>query len=270
MKHLGLVLLFLLFTAHLIAGIGNPLLGGRSAGLAHASVTLSDLWSVSNNQAGLAWVEKTAFGAYYENRFGLEDLALKGAAVAIPLGSGGIGLSVQQFGASFYNETKYGLGYGQQLGEHFSLGVQLNYLRIFFAENYGSKGILNAEIGLMADVTEKLKIGAHLFNPTTAELADFDNERVPTIFRLGAQYAFSDDLFIVSEVEKDVDFPGSVKVGVEYQAIKNLFLRAGVSTNPFRNSFGFGYQWKGVQLDVAASYHEVLGYSPQVSFGYIF
>ena len=253
------------------AGIGNPHLGARSAALGHASVTLRDVWSLHNNQAGLGFLKKVAAGAYYENRFNLSEMSLRGAVFAVPTKAGTFGLNVQQFGFSAYNETKYGLAYARKFGDNFSAGIQLNYMTVRVqAEEYGNRNLISAELGFQANITEKLKVGAHVFNPTTTELDDYDNERLPTIMRVGLQYDFSEKVMAFAEVEKDVDRPAHVKLAVEYQVIDLIHLRAGISTNPFRNSFGFGLNLKGLSLDIASTYHEILGYTPQVGLSYQF
>ncbi len=268
------ILLALLLLAQLpvFAGIGNPHLGGRSAALGHASVTLRDVWSLHNNQAGLAFLkQKLAVGAYYENRFNLSEMALRGAVLAVPTKGGTFGVSVQQFGFSAYNESKYALGYARKFGDNFAVGVQLNYMTVRFQRSeYGSRELISAEIGIQANITDKLKVGAQVFNPTTTELDDYDNERLPTIMRAGLQYDFSEKVLAFAEIEKDVDQPAHVKLAVEYQVIELIHLRAGLSTNPFRNSFGFGLNLKGLSIDIATTYHEVLGYTPQVGLSYKF
>ncbi len=270
MKKLIITLLILL-PSFGFAGIGNYHIGGRSAAMAHASVTHQDVWSLHNNQAGLGYLKKISVGAYYESRYNLSEMALKGAVFALPTKGGTFGVSVTQFGFSAYNETKYGLAYGRKFGDNFSVGVQLDYMAIRVQQSeYGKKDLLAGEIGIMANVTDKLTAAAHVFNPTTTQLDDYDNERLPTIMRVGLQYDFSDKLLTIAEVEKDVDRKAMVKVAAEYKIIDLIHIRAGISTNPFKNSFGFGLNLKGLSLDVATTYHEVLGYSPQVALSYKF
>ena len=50
------------------AGERNPA-GGRAAGMGGTSVALIDFWSLSNNEAGLAWLKTGAAGFSFENRF---------------------------------------------------------------------------------------------------------------------------------------------------------------------------------------------------------
>jgi len=274
-KLLPFFLLTILPVLNLEAGGDNFDIGARSAGMANASVTISDLWSVHHNQAGLARLEKIAAGIYYENKFLLSELGLKAAAVAIPVGDdqgtrGVFGISMSFFGYSLYNDTKVGLAYSKSFGDKFSAGIQLDYLstRIGGDFDYGKKGSVVVEGGIQAQLSDNLSIGAHLFNPTRAKIADYDDERVPTIIRIGVDYTFSEKVFVSIETEKDIDFKPVYKAGLEYRAIEELYLRAGISTNPTLNTFGFGLNLKQFTFDFAFSIHQVLGFSPQLSLTY--
>jgi hypothetical protein len=120
----------------------------------------------------------------------------------------------------------------------------------------------------MGNLTKKLVIGAHVFNPNKAKLTVFNDERIPTIMKVGLLYHFSDKVFGTIEAEKDIDHKPLVKSGIEYKLNEMFYLRAGVATNPFLNTFGFGLFLNNFQLDVASSFHSVLGFSPRMSLTY--
>ena len=76
----------------------------------------------------------------------------------------------------------------------------------------------------------------------------------------------SDQLTASIEVEKDLDWPLSVQAGIHYQLLSNFAIRLGISTQPSSIHFGFAYQWSnGFGIDVAASYHQVLGFTPAIN-----
>lgn len=271
--------IFSLYTKVGFAGGENYPIGARSAAMGNASVTLSDVWSVHHNQAGLSGIESPVVGINYENRYGMKELSLKAAAFALPLpGDGGdvLGLSMTSFGYSAYSDTKIGLAYGKKLGDKYSVGIQLDYLQTKIAGDYGKKGAVAAEVGLQAEILENLDIGVHIFNPTRAKILEYqiqdavEIERIPTIMRFGINYAFSEKLFVTLETEKDVYFKPIFKAGLEYHPIDILYLRGGVSSNPVNNSFGFGLDMSHFKLDFAASKHQVLGYTTQISLIYNF
>lgn len=244
--------------------------GGRAAGMGNAAVTLYDFWAVSHNQAGLARLEHGAAGVYFENRFQIKELSFGAVAVAYPSLSGVLAVNFTYFGFELYNETKIGLAYARDFGERFSAGVQLNYHHTHIGEDYGSQGNLTFEAGIIFAITQELSIGTHLFNPARAKIGDFADERIPTIFRTGLSYRFSSRVVLVTEIEKSVNHDPAFKAGVEYQISDPIFLRGGIGTNPTTNAFGFGFEWGHVQVDMATSFHHILGYSPQISLIYQF
>jgi len=260
------IVLLLAITCH----SQNDPVGARPAGMANAVLNTTDIWSAFHNQAGLAHIENFTAGAFYENKFLISEMAYTGIGMASPLGAGTIGLTYANFGFSVYGESKLGLSYGLKLSEKFSIGVQANYHNtVIQAENYGSTNTFTAELGLRLEVSEKVSLAAHIFNPTRSQLNEYNDERLPTILRFGAQYNISDELLVTGEVEKDIDETGLVRAGIEYQPVDILYIRLGASSQPSLFAFGLGINLGQFQFDLASTYHSVLGYSPQVSLSFL-
>ena len=262
------MLVMLFFFQQISAQIGNDFIGARSAAMGGYNVTLSDVWSSQNNQAGLGFVEDMAAGIYYENRFLLKETSYKAGAFVLPVKRGAFGISVTSFGYTAYSETKAGLSYGQRFGDKFSLGVQMNYLNTSLAQEYGSKTTITGAIGLIAKLSKALSLGVHVYNPTRSKLTNANNERVPTIMKLGLDYRFSEKVMLAVSTEKDSDVDGVVNAGLEYHINKVLYLRGGISTNPTQYAFGFGMQLKDFKVDFSSSFHQTLGITPGISIVY--
>lgn len=246
-------------------------MGAESGALGHASVALSNGWGIFNNQAGLANLEKPFAGISYENRFLLKELSRNLVGIAIPTESGTISLSALSFGYSLYNEAKYGLGYARKLSDKMSMGVQLNYMTIRQGNaDFGNARNLTVELGIQAELTEDLRIGVHVFNPTQTELIENGLEKIPTVFRMGGQYFVSEKVFVLVESEKELDRPALFKAGLQYHILEKLYLRGGISTNPTYTSIGFGYVLDQFKIDFATNYQPILGYTPQFSLSYQF
>ncbi len=255
-----------LFALHAADNYPN---GARSAGLANSSVTINDCWAAFHNQASLAWLDNISAGVSYDERFLLTNLSTKGFVFALPSKVGTFALSGDVFGYSQYSEKKAGIAFAKKLGEKFSAGVQLDYLNTFINDDfYGSHTTFAVEAGLLAEPLKNFRIGLHVYNLSRAKLAQYADEKIPTIFRLGASYKFSDKLFWSLEEEKDIDQKAIFKSGLEYHVVDALYLRGGIGSNPSLFSFGFGLKIGKLMLDVAASYHQVLGFSPAVSLTY--
>ena len=267
-----LLLPFLIFSClPVFAGNDNIPVGARSAALANSSVTLSDVWSVHHNQAGLGFMRSAAAGVYYESRFIMPELGLSAFSLVVPVKVGSFGLSIRNFGYRLYNESKIGLAYGRAFGDNLSIGIQINYQNVRFADAfYGSRSIFTAEIGAIYKLSKTFTIAAHLYNPTQSKLTDFDQDRLPSIMRLGLKYQLSKKVFLAAEAEKDLYNKVRLRSGIEYQAAEILFLRAGVSGNPLNSSFGFGLKLKKLLVDFAGTFHPTLGFTPQFSLTWLF
>jgi hypothetical protein len=252
-------------------GQGYYPMGGRSQSLANASNTLEDVWAYHHNPAALTGLKKMEAGISYENRFLLKEMQSQGFVFAIPIKRGVISAGGQRFGFRNFLSYKAGIGYSMKLSELLSAGVQLNYAGVRLPENYGSKNTVTAEVGLLAKITEKWKLGFSLFNLGRNKLSDYQEDRFTTLMRLGSSYSISSKVLIIAEAEKNVDYALRGKFGIEYIVLNNFFLRGGFASAPIEGSFGFGYRFKDMlKLDLGSSYHQILGWSPHFSLSYQF
>lgn len=268
-KHV-LTILILVMPVWVSAIHHNSPEGGRSAAMAGSSVAIPDFWSLQNNQAGLAFYNHLAAGAYFENRYLVKELSLKAAGAVLPTKSGVFGFNFTYFGYPKYNESKVGLAFARSFGNVFSAGIQMDYLITSIDNDYGTKGVATFEVGLMSKVNENLTLAAHVFNPLMVKITKDNSERIPAIIRLGAAYTFDKNILVTAEVEKDTEFDPVFKAGIEYHIIDKIFVRGGISTNPGLYSFGFGLNLKKLTIDFSSSIHQTLGYSPQISMIYQF
>ncbi|MCB9198060.1 MAG: hypothetical protein H6600_06330 [Flavobacteriales bacterium] len=250
------------------AGQDNSHYGGRSAAMGHASVSLYDVWSTHHNQAGLGWLTNPTAGVFFQNRNLLKEFNYMGFAYAHPLSTGTIGASFTNFGSNLYGESKLGISYGMKFSDFITGGVAINYHNTRIAYDYGSHSAVTAELGMQAYLNDNFMLAAHLFNPTRSKLNDYNDERIPTIIRLGLNYKFSDKVMTVLEAQKDLLNSPSFKAGIEYNPNDIIYLRAGIGTTPSLASFGVGLKMNQMQLDIAASYHNTLGFWPELSFQY--
>lgn len=242
--------------------------GGRSAALGGVSVCEQSLWALQNNPAGLATLQGWHLGLYYENQWMLRETAFKsgGLAKGIPR-IGCFGVSVCQYGWSQFSNNKFGIAYARDFGPRLRLGIQADWLLLHLGEGYANCSAPGFELGIQSQITEKLLIGAYVFNPLNNRLKTLNNDALPIVMRLGLAYQFAENFTGQLEIEKnsqntDIRLGG----GMEYLVFKRFFLRAGAQYNPNIISFGVGYILKNVQFDVAAQMHQMLGASVEVSW----
>ena len=267
----AILLLFFLnifIPAKTFAGSGNFPIGGRPAALANAYVAVTDLYAAHHNQAALGFVENAGFGVFSENKFLVEGLNKFGMVVAIPTTTGTFGLDATYFGYELYNETKIGIGFGKKLTNKFALGLQFDYFNTSIAE-YGKASAFTFEVGIYYKLSNKLSIGAHIFNPIQSKVGELE-ESLPAILRIGAAYEASKSVLLVLEAEKDIYFNPVFKGGIEYILSEHLHLRAGTSSSPALLSFGIGIFVKSLVIDISSIYHQTLGFSPSAGVSYVF
>jgi len=230
------------------------------AGVGHATVAMQSPVALFSNQAGLTNLTKFAVVAAAEQRFLLSELQSVAIGAALPTRSGSFGLVVQSFGYEEFRQQKIGLSYARKLWSALSIGAQFDFFQTRIPE-YGSRGTLTFEAGMQADVSKTVRVGAHVFSPAQVELAEGEN--LPTIFRLGVAWKVSDKLMVVSELEKDIEFPFRWKNGLSYQPVKTVSIRSGYASEPSMLYLGLGFAFgNGLQADMAGSFHQTLGFSP--------
>ncbi|MEI8048640.1 MAG: hypothetical protein WCI92_14765 [Bacteroidota bacterium] len=244
--------------------------GGRSAGMGLSSAAVSDFWSVNNNQAGMAFYDKTAAGIYFENRFLIKEMAMQTGAFSLKTQFGVLGASVVYSGDASYRTTKAGLAYARKFGNRFSAGMQFDFISTVLGEEYGKRSNITFDAGILVKLTEQLTFGAHTFNPVHVKISDYNDERIPTTLNAGFGFTFSEKLLLTAEACKSSEYPMEFRSGIEYQLSRVAYARIGLSTNPARYTFGFGLVMKNLTLDLSSSVHPTLGYSPQASLQFAF
>jgi hypothetical protein len=250
------------------AAVNFPL-GSRFSGMANCGVAMQDIWSVSHNQAGLAYLPGISASFHHENHFMIKEYGLSAAAIAIPTHPGTFAVHYSYFGYEKYHESKVAIAYAKAFGEKISCGIQLNYFSKFIQNEYGQGQALAVESGILCKPVKNLSIGFHVFNPNRSRFNEFSNERIPAIVRFGAGYYFSNVVLLCIETEKQSDAHPYYKAGMEYNPSKIFSIRVGISNNPlYLYSFGMGLTLKKARLDVASSFHQVLGFTPYISLSY--
>ena len=264
------LLLLILIPITLSSSNGEGPIGARSAALGHASSCLFDVWSARNNQGSLGFVRKTEVGAFYENRFFVKELTQSGFSAAVPIKKGTFGISYSSLGYKLYKESQATLSYGMKLNENISAGIGFDYLSTKIADVYGQAHAFTGSFGLTAKLLPQVIISTHIYNPFRAKITNYNNEKVPTIFKLGAQYIFSPKVFLIAEAEKTSAQKINVKGGIEYNPSSLIYIRVGGSSYPTQAAFGIGVNYNGLKIDMSSSYHSVLGLSPQIGLSYAF
>ena len=240
--------------------------GGRAAAMGGTAVCEQSIWAIQNNPAGLATLHGWHGGLYYENQWLLKETAFKSGGLAKNMaGVGCFGLSVCQYGWSQFGENLFSVAYARDFGPYLQMGLRADWIWLHLAETYPDRNVPGFELGVQSQVTEKLRLGASLFNPLNSKLKTLNEDALPIVMTMGLSYQFTEDFVGQLEVEKDSQRTGvRIGGGLEYMLFERFSLRAGAQHNPNILSFGVGYLVGNIQVDVAAQFHQVLGPSIQI------
>ena len=260
-----LILCFIAFS------IENHSVGARSRALSDAFVSVSDLWSIFHNQAGITGWSNITAGFYYESRYMIDELSLSAGTVLVPVKQGCFGISFYQFGKGSFKENKLALAYALSISETLKAAVQLDYFTRHLPENERSNGFVTFETGIIYHPVKNLFLGAHLLNPVKAGIETFQGkEKMPVVIRLGGHYQFAESVMVIIETQKSSNLPTVVKSGIEFSPAKNLALRFGVSGKPVNYTTGIGYTIGKLTTDISFGYHGNLGITPAISLQFVF
>ena len=235
--------------------------GALSFGIADANVCLSDGFAPINNIAGIAEASSSQFSLSAKVLYEGTDLSSQYLTGLFPLKKFTVSAGILNHGNSFFNQQKIGIGIANRIG-FMKMGFQINYLQIK-AEGFGSMGNLVLDFGGIAELSEKLTFGAHIFNITQS---GFDHEEtIPVIMKAGINYSPTANFATFLEVEKEIYSEPLFKAGIRYEIITSFFVSTGVTINPTKNFFGVMYEGKRVGFGYSFSFHQVLGMIHQAS-----
>jgi hypothetical protein len=225
-----------------------------SMGKAFTGLNSANVYSVFNNQANLAYIDKMTIGVAASNNFFIKELSESSLAAAIPTKFGSFGLGLNYFGFNLFGQFTTGIAYAMPLGEKFAGGIKISFLHQQLAAYYGNANAVYGEIGFTAKITERLKMGAHVFNPTRAKLNSETTTAIPTYESIGLSYLFSDRFELNAEQVSDFDF-NYFKFGGNFKINDFLVLRSGLLTNPSIACFGAGFFVKNINFNFAFNYN---------------
>ena len=231
--------------------------GARHAGLAGASLTLRDEYSLFNNVGGLGGVKHHTIFAGYQNRYSIAEFNILGGGgiLAHPVGNAGIGFF--KFGDDLFSQQRLHLAIGNSI-QAVSLGLGLDWVQ-HAIESVGTRHVIAIQFGGIAELTPQWVFGAHISNINQATLVSDSGEQLATVMKAGLSYRQTDELMINLEVEKNLDYQEILKVGIEYQVIQRAFVRTGIQTNPFKGAFGLGFYPQHLRFDYAFSNAQNIG-----------
>lgn len=222
----------------------------------------SGFWSYFSNQALLADNHSLMLGINYENRFCINELSARTIGAIIPSGNVSMGIHYSNFGYSDFKRENAGISTGLALSENINAGIQIDYLSEKTSGEYDNYQFITFEAGITCKVNSGVIIAMHVFNPVPNSLR---KSWLPSTLTTGAGINLSKVLFFGAEAEMTTGKKVNLKTGFEYEAFKSFRLRGGFNTENTSFTFGVGYLFKSLNIDLSFSTHERLGITSSAS-----
>jgi len=178
------------------------------------------------------------------------------------------GLFVQT-GDEVFMENYLSLGVSRALSESFIMGVKAGYFHCSSIIDEKASTWLS-ELSCKYKPYDKLQIYIYLFNPTGSKIKRGDDLIcMNQSFHLGGSFYPVKKIEWLIELEKIQQESINWHLGIEYTICDVFCIRAGLSANPLRPSWGIGGKIRRFKYALGGNVHPVLGLSSCFSLYYI-
>lgn len=252
-------------TIHLHSQDSKITIGARNRALGEASGTLVDSWSVFTNPGAVGKSDISQLSVSYQNRYNIEAFQTVGAASIYTLPWFNLGAGFYRFGDNLFNHQQISLNISHSL-QMVSLGLNMSRSQ-YSIEGLGTKSAFLLEFGGLITLNKYILLSATASNITNSKISS--EQKVPVIMTAGISIRPNNSLMMNAEIEKDLAFDENLKVGIEYQIIKWVWIRTGLTTSPVKGSFGFGIKPGKFLIDYAYVNRQGLGDIHELSLSYL-
>ncbi|HNQ61843.1 MAG TPA: hypothetical protein PKJ62_05600 [Bacteroidia bacterium] len=244
----------------------------RASGMSGTCLTLADVLSTHQNPAQNISGESISTAINASRYFNIAELNSITGSVLYPINKKhAAAFHLFRIGSKDFYDQEFALSYGLILSQKIKIGIQLERKSKFYQqETQISISCWTSTIGLSSMPLPWLQLGASVSNPDSPKWNNQQRTILPGIIRIGTRVNFSKNTQLYSQFNKTKSLPGSFHTGLEYSPAPLLQFRTGVSTNPFKQSFGFSVIKKNTRIDFALVNHYPLGMSPGIGIQHKF
>lgn len=220
----------------------------------------------AGNPAGLAVLSDLTLGLQYVNYFMVPELGQGAFSVCLPAMTGAFGLDYVSLGNSYFRENQVCLSFGKTLGGKLRAGISLHYMMVRQPAGFENLSAISPSLGLQVMPVDRLTLGFRVFNPAAQKYRPLGYLKLPVIILAGLGYKLGEEVLVCFEAEKKDHEKIKYCGGIEINWQNSLVARFGISSGAFPcYSFGLGFQCRSLRIDLAATRHPVLGFSPVIT-----
>ena len=149
--------------------------------LSGATVADTTFVSMYTNPSGTVYDKRFKVGIGYSNRFLFQELSVKSIGMVFPFyGRNTLGIACSNYGYSDYSLSKFSLSYARQIGGLFSASLRFNYHLVNLIRS-NSMYAFSIDVGLHFALSEEIRLGVHIQNPTLSRYMEKIMRSYPTL-----------------------------------------------------------------------------------------
>jgi hypothetical protein len=223
-----------------------------------------------NNVASLALDTLPNIHTFYQNKATIAVLGLYDVALVYPFKHLNMAFKGNFHGFEAYREFSVQCHFAKFFKPYIAIALQVGYQGLYQSPKEGYWHTSSVDIGFMAFPTKQLRLGFSVLNVSFSVFpASLAKTALPTLFSVGMGYVFARKIVLTAEVQKAIDQPFAYAIGLDYQVIKALAIRVGLSVcEELTPSLGMGLQWGSFRCDVGFQYHFGTGLNSSIGLVY--
>lgn len=226
-------------------------------------------WSISGNPAGICSIYQPSLSLQYSAAFNLPEISTQEVLFILPLNRNSIGIQLDRYGFSAFNQITAGVIYGKMFGSELSIGMKFSYHQLGMA-GYAGTGSFSVNLGLVYRVQEKISLGAYGVNLSQQQYPAV-RAGIPIASRYGFGIAWrsSEQVLLEGMAEQQTEQPADFRACLSYRPALPFTIRGGLALHPLKHYAGFGFSMKSLSADLTACSDQIMGYRSQINLSYV-
>jgi hypothetical protein len=216
--------------------------------------------SATNSKSSL--IEASAY-----NRYSIKELTTFKAGLLKKINSNNCLLfSLSRLNNVAFAEQSFETGIAKRLSQKFCTGLKLEYRQWLLEDSrYTGSHAVIPEISFVVNALPSICLGVIVNNPVQTRINSSEIDRLPATILTGVAAKISSRLLFGISAETSTGSEISYNTGIEYKYAQQLMVRAGFSSYPVSQSFGFQLSISKYDLALAVESNPSLGISSAVS-----
>jgi hypothetical protein len=175
-----------------------------------------------------------------------------------------IGCSMQQTGSNQFKEIFLGANFSKKLQKNIQFGIQFEWQRRSIKSTYNNQQMLIG-VGSVFNLSENLKTGISIKKLLTISSTNKENSTQYVDVIGGLTYQLSKQFYVALDCIKQSNVPALMRIQFNYDISKSISCKYAFESDTGTQFWGFGFDWKKIQVCTNIGYHPQLGAYPGLS-----